>query len=102
MEEQKKSQEQILKERIEELTTSLGESTRREEEFKAKALENEKIIGEVRAENESLKNEVKVQKESTEMYRGWWTAESEKYNSLIEKMKSIAILTDCIVSSVKK
>lgn len=101
MELQQMTKEQLIA-RIEELSTSLNEGTCREEELKAKAIEHEKIIAELRDEGESLKNEVKVQKESTDMYRGWWDVESKKNNSLIEKINSIAVMTDCIANSVKK
>ena len=49
-----------LIEKVEELSTSLDKSATDGAELKAKAIENEKIIKELRAENESLKNEVKV------------------------------------------
>ena len=52
-----------LIDKVEELSTNLDKSTIDGAELKAKAIENEKIIKELRAENESLKNEVKVQKE---------------------------------------
>lgn len=44
-----------LIEKVEELSTSLDKSATDGAELKAKAIENEKIIKELRAENESLK-----------------------------------------------
>ncbi|MDD3038876.1 hypothetical protein [Bacteroides sp.] len=90
-----------LIEKVEELSANLDKSTINGEELKAKVFEDEKIIGELRVENGSLKNEVNVQKESTEMYRGWWSLEKEKNCSILDKLKSIAVLTDCVVNSVK-
>lgn len=44
-----------LIDKVEELSTNLDKSTIDGAELKAKAIENEKIIKELRAENESLK-----------------------------------------------
>lgn len=95
------SKEQLI-ERVEELSTNLEQCTSDRDSCKAKTIEYEKVVEQLRSENESLKNEVKVQKEATEMYRGWWNGESEKIKSMKDKIKSIAVLTDCIVNSIEK
>lgn len=97
MELQNLSKEQLI-ERIEELSTNLDRSTTNEEELKAKAVENEKIIGELRAENESLKNEVKVQKESTDMYKEWWQSESNRLAKIKESMNAASVILRAITN----
>ncbi|MFT0644837.1 hypothetical protein ACMSDU_09220 [Bacteroides thetaiotaomicron] len=87
-----------LIEKVEELSTSLDKSTTDGAELKAKAIENEKIIKELRAENESLKNEVKVQKESTDMYKGWWQSESNKLAKVKESLNAASVVLRAITN----
>lgn len=87
-----------LIEKVEELSTNLDKSTTNGAELKAKAIENEKIIKELRAENESLKNEVKVQKESTDMYKGWWQSESNKLAKVKESLNAASVVLRAITN----
>lgn len=87
-----------LIEKVEELSTSLDKSTTDGAELKAKAIENEKIIKELRVENESLKNEVKVQKESTDMYKGWWQSESNKLAKVKESLNAASVVLRAITN----
>ena len=86
-----------LIEKVEELSTSLDKSATDGAELKAKAIENEKIIKELRAENESLKNEVKVQKESTDMYKGW-QSESNKLAKVKESLNAASVVLRAITN----
>lgn len=88
----------LLIEKVEELSTNLDKSTIDGAELKAKAIENEKIIKELRAENESLKNEVKVQKESTDMYKGWWQSESNKLAKVKESLNAASVVLRAITN----
>ena len=87
-----------LIEKVEELSTNLDKSTIDGAELKAKAIENEKIIKELRAENESLKNEVNVQKESTDMYKGWWQSESNKLAKVKESLNAASVVLRAITN----
>lgn len=87
-----------LIEKVEELSTNLDKSTTNGAELKAKAIENEKIIGELRVENESLKNEVKVQKESTDMYKEWWQSESNKLAKVKESLNAASVVLRAITN----
>ena len=87
-----------LIEKVEELSTNLDKSTIDGAELKAKAIENEKIIKELRAENESLKNEVKVQKESTDMYKEWWQSESNKLAKVKESLNAASVVLRAITN----
>lgn len=89
-----------LIEKVVELSTNFDKSTTDGAELKAKAIENEKIINELRAENESLKNELKVQKESTDMYKGWWQSESNKLAKVKEAMKAVSVVVTPITNEV--
>ena len=89
-------------ERIEDLSAILDKSTIDGAEFKAKAIENEKIIKELRAENESLKNEVKVQRESTDMYKEWWQSESNKLARVKESLNAASVVLRAITSEATK
>lgn len=91
-----------LIEKVEELSTNLDKSTANGAELKAKAIENEKIIKELRAENESLKNEVKVQKESTDMYKGWWQSESDKLTKVKESLNAASVVLRAITNEATK
>lgn len=87
-----------LIEKVEELSTNLDKSTIDGAELKAKSIENEKIIKELRAENESLKNEVKVQKELTDMYKGWWQSESNKLAKVKESLNAASVVLRAITN----
>ena len=87
-----------LIDKVEELSTNLDKSTIDGAELKAKAIENEKIIKELRAENESLKNEVKVQKESPDMYKGWWQSESNKLAKVKESLNAASVVLRAITN----
>ena len=87
-----------LIDKVEELSTNLDKSTIDGAEVKAKAIENEKIIKELRAENESLKNEVKVQKESTDMYKRWWQSESNKLAKVKESLNAASVVLRAITN----
>lgn len=87
-----------LIEKVEELSTNLDKSTIDGAELKAKSIENEKIIKELRVENESLKNEVKVQKESTDMYKGWWQSESNKLAKVKESLNAASVVLRAITN----
>jgi hypothetical protein len=91
-----------LIEKVEELSTNLDKSTTNGAELKAKAIENENIIKELRAENESLKNEVKVQKESIDMYKGWWQSESDKFAKVKESLNAASVVLRAITNEATK
>ena len=97
MEQQAMTKAQLI-EKVEELSTSLDKSTTDGAELKAKAIENEKSIKELRVENESLKNEVIVQKESTDMYKGWWQSESNKLAKVKESLNAASVVLRAITN----
>lgn len=101
MELQKFTKEQLI-EKVEELSMNLDKSTTNEVELKAKAIENEMIIGELRAENESLKNEVNVQKESTDMYKEWWQSESDKLAKVKDSLAAASVVLRAITNEATK
>lgn len=101
MELQKFTKEQLI-EKVEELSMNLDKSTTNEAELKAKAIENEMIIGELHAENESLKNEVKVQKESTDMYKEWWQSESDKLAKVKDSLAAASVVLRAITNEATK